>query len=108
MRILHLHHCRARAAWRYDWLIALKHADRMLRLLTGQFGIAAVEHRLPTTGLVLWKIDFMPQPPKDADRRLSCLRANHIAQAGNHEGELHAKRGPPSFLSNQTASVAGR
>ena len=47
--------------------------NRVLRLLAGQVGIAAVEHRLAAAGLGLGKVDRMPQPPQDPHHRLAGL-----------------------------------
>ena len=75
-------------------LLALKSSNRVLRLLAGQLGKATVEHRLPAACLTFRKVDYVPQSPQNADHCLAGLRANDVAQAGDHEAEFH---GPTSF-----------
>ena len=66
-----------------------KRADRVPGLLAGQLGIAAVEHRLPAAGLSFGEINRMTQASQNAHQGLTGLRTDHVAEARDHEGELH-------------------
>ena len=84
LRILELDHRRARARRDDDRAIAGEDLDRVLGLLAGQLGKAAVVERLAAAGLSLGKIDLVPQPPQQPHRGLPRLRPQNVAQAGDH------------------------
>src|SRR5687767_14470716 len=92
MRILDFDHRRTRAARHYHRLFAREDIDRVPSLCTGQIGVPAIKHRLAAAGLSFGKIDLMAEATKHPDHRLPRARTHTIAQAGDHQGELHRLR----------------
>ena len=70
-------------------MVSGKDPDRVFGLLASQIVKAAIEERLPATGLRLGKVDLVPKPAEQADRGLPRFGAQHVSQAGNHQRELH-------------------
>src|SRR4051794_32111647 len=93
MGIFNLDHRSTRAGGAYDRiLIALEYGNRVFCLLNRQIPIAAVKHWLAAAGLILRKIDGMSQTPEHVHHGLAGSRAKTIAEAGDHERNIHRKR----------------
>jgi hypothetical protein len=94
-RILDLDHRRARARGDDHRAVTGKDPQRVFGLFARQVMKTAIKQGLPATGLRLGKIDLVPEAAEQTNRGLPGFGAQHVSQAGDHQGKLHARLSAP-------------